>query len=123
MPSTVSTARNPGMPLDLRWLEEIAVNPSAVVRRCDSLTKRRSVKKESQAAWLLRAIECIDLTTLAGDDTPGYVQRLCAKARHPLRFDLAEALTTRQFPAAELKVAAVCVYHALVAPAVEALRG
>jgi deoxyribose-phosphate aldolase len=114
------TARNPGQPLDLGWVNEVRINRSAVERRAATLTTRRTVKKEWQAAWLLRAITCIDLTTLAGDDTPGNVRRLCAKARQPVRADLLEALGVGDLT---LHVGAVCVYHNLVAPAVEALRG
>ncbi len=83
------------------------------------MNTRRTVKKEWQAAWLLRAITCIDLTTLAGDDTPGNVLRLCAKARQPVRQDLLEAIGWHR----PLHVGAVCVYHNLVPTAVEALRG
>ena len=95
------------------------VNRSAVERRAATLTTRRTVKKEWQAAWLVKAITCIDLTTLAGDDTPDRVQRLCAKARHPLRGDLVEALGLDHAPT----VGAVCVYPTMVAPAVKALDG
>src|SRR5712672_3163665 len=84
--------RNPGMPLDFGWVNEVRINRSAVERRAATLSTRRTVKKEWQAAWLLRAITCMDLTTLQGDDTPGTVVRLCAKARRPLRPDLVEAL-------------------------------
>src|SRR6185437_14212576 len=84
--------RNPGMPLDLELVRAIRVNRSAVERRAATIPTRRTVKKEWQAAWLLRAITLIDLTTLAGDDTPGNVRRLCAKARHPLRDDIIAAL-------------------------------
>src|SRR2546427_859227 len=84
--------RNPGAPLDLDWVRAVRVNRSAVERRAATLPTRRTVKKEWQAAWLLRAITCLDLTTLQGDDTPGTVQRLCAKARLPLREDLLLAL-------------------------------
>jgi deoxyribose-phosphate aldolase len=112
--------RNPGIPLDLGWIHEVRVNRSAVERRAATLPARRTVKKEWQAAWLLRAITCLDLTTLAGDDTPGKVRRLCAKARHPLRSELLEALGV---PAERIKVAAVCVYHNLVPVALEALHG
>jgi deoxyribose-phosphate aldolase len=112
--------RNPGIPLDTGWLREVHINRSAVERRAATLPTRRTVKKEWQAAWLLRAITCIDLTTLAGDDTPGNVRRLCAKARRPLRSELLEALGV---PEGEIKVAAVCVYHNLVPVALEALRG
>src|SRR5579884_3167874 len=111
-------ARNPGMPLDLARVAAVAVNTSAVERRAATLPARRTVKKEWQAAWLLRAITCIDLTTLAGDDTPGNVRRLCAKARQPLRQDLVDALGVRQL---NLHTGAVCVYHNLVPVAVEAL--
>jgi deoxyribose-phosphate aldolase len=112
--------RNPGMPLDLDVVRAIRVNRSAVERRAATIPTRRTVKKEWQAAWLVRAITLMDLTTLSGDDTPGNVRRLCAKARHPLRDDLAHALGVDQFG---ITVGAVCVYHALVPTAVEALKG
>jgi deoxyribose-phosphate aldolase len=112
--------RNPGMALDLDAVRAIRVNRSAVERRAATMGTRRTVKKQWQAAWLLRAITCIDLTTLAGDDTPGNVRRLCAKARRPLRDDLVEALGVREL---DIKVGAVCVYHSLVPTAVEALEG
>lgn len=111
---------NPGTPLHLDWLDAIRVNLSAVERRVQTLTKRRSVKKEWQVAWMLRAIACIDLTTLAGDDTPGRVRRLCAKARQPLRQDLVKQLGVESL---NLTTGAVCVYHEMVPTAVEALRG
>ena len=111
--------RNAGVPLDLAWVAEARfTNRSAAERRAATLPARRSVKKAWQAAWLLRAITCIDLTTLLGDDTPGNVKRLCAKARQPVRHDILEALGAEQLP---IRVGAVCVYHNLVAPAVEAL--
>ena len=113
-------ARNPGIPLDMDWVRQVRVNRSAVERRAATIPTRRTVKKEWQAAWLLRAITCIDLTTLQGDDTPGNVQRMCAKARHPVRQELLEALGVGNL---DLKVAAVCVYHNLVTVAVESLRG
>jgi deoxyribose-phosphate aldolase len=112
--------RNPGMPLDLGRVEAQGVNRSAVERRAATLATRRTVKKEWQAAWLLRAITCLDLTTLAGDDTPGNVRRLCAKARQPLREDLLDGLG---IAGVGLRVGAVCVYHNLVSVAVEALAG
>src|SRR5215211_8462952 len=112
--------RNPGMPLDLDVVRAIHVNRSAVERRAATLSTRRTVKKEWQAAWLLRAITLIDLTTLSGDDTPGNVRRLCAKARHPLRDDLTDALGVRRL---DIKVGAVCVYPSLVKTAVDALQG
>ena len=113
-------ARNPGFPLELDWLRELQVNRSAVERRASTLPRRRTVKKEWQAGWLLRALTLVDLTTLQGDDTPGTVQRLCAKARQPVRTDLLDSLGAGQLP---IRVAAVCVYHSLVPAAVEALRG
>src|SRR5881396_1388112 len=112
--------RNPGMPLDLDVVRALRVNRSAVERRAATIPTRRTVKKEWQAAWLLRAITLIDLTTLSGDDTPGNVRRLCAKARHPLRDDIAEGLGVSDL---DITVGAVCVYHALVPTAVDALRG
>jgi deoxyribose-phosphate aldolase len=110
--------RNEGMPLDLARVRAARVNQPAVARRVAQLNASRSVKKNYQAAWLVRAIECMDLTTLAGDDTPGRVRRLCAKARRPLREDLLAALGLGQ-----LKVGAVCVYHEMVAEAVLTLEG
>lgn len=111
---------NPGTPLDLARLRALRVNQPAVARRVAGLNGSRSVKKQHQAAWLLRAIQCLDLTTLAGDDTFGRVRRLCAKARQPLCADLAAALGVAD---GELKVGAVCVYHEMVACAVDALAG
>jgi deoxyribose-phosphate aldolase len=112
--------RNPGMPLDLDIVRAIHVNRSAVERRAATLPTRRTVKKEWQAAWLLRAITLMDLTTLSGDDTPGNVRRLCAKARNPLRQELLHQLGAEELG---VTVGAVCVYHALVPTAVEALEG
>jgi deoxyribose-phosphate aldolase len=114
-----NAARNEGMPLNVGLVEDVRVNRSAVERRVATLTTRRSIKKEWQAAWLVKAITCIDLTTLAGDDTPGRVRRLCAKARNPLRGDLVEALGLEHMPT----VGAVCVYPTMVATAVKALEG
>ena len=113
-------ARNPGFPLELDWVRDVHINRSAVERRAASIGARRTVKKQWQAAWLLRAITLIDLTTLSGDDTPGTVRRLCAKARQPVRADLLAALGAQQLP---IRTAAVCVYHAFVEIAVDALRG
>jgi deoxyribose-phosphate aldolase len=110
--------RNPGTAFDLDHVLNQRVNRSAVERRAATLPGRRTVKKEWQAAWLLRAVQCIDLTTLQGDDTPGNVRRLCAKARQPVRTDLLEALGIPS-----IRVGAVCVYHNLVSTAVEALEG
>lgn len=112
--------RNPGFPLDLQWALDARVNTSAAERRAATLPKRRTVKKQWQAAWYLKAITCIDLTTLSGDDTPGRVRRLCAKARQPVRRDLLEALGAADLP---IRTAAVCVYHAMVETAVAALAG
>ena len=103
---------------DLDWVKAIAVNKSAVERRVATLAGRRTVKKEWQAAWLLKAITCIDLTTLSGDDTEGKVQRLCVKAKFPVRADLLEALGVT-----DITVGAVCVYPTMVGPAVRALNG
>jgi deoxyribose-phosphate aldolase len=112
--------RNAGEPLDLDRVLSIRVNRSAAERRAATIPTRRTVKKEWQAAWLLRAVTLMDLTTLSGDDTPGNVRRLCAKARQPLRPDLVEALGVSSL---DPKVAAVCVYHRYVSTAVEALDG
>ena len=112
--------RNAGVALTPDWFEGVDINLSATERRAASLTTRRTVKKQWQAAWLVRAIECIDLTTLAGDDTEGRVDRLCAKAKHPLRDDLKKALGLADY---DLTTGAVCVYPAMVPEAVKALRG
>ena len=110
--------RNPGTALDMDWVLSATANTSAIERRCATLPGRRSVKKDYQAAWLCRAISVIDLTTLSGDDTEGRVRRLCAKARQPVRADILEALVMEG-----LTVGAVCVYHEMVATAVDALKG
>ena len=112
--------RNPGTALDLDIVRSLRVNRSAVERRAATIPTRRTVKKEWQAAWLLRAITLMDLTTLAGDDTPGNVRRLCAKAAHPVRQDILEELGVADLG---LTTGAVCVYHAMVSTAIEALRG
>jgi deoxyribose-phosphate aldolase len=112
--------RNPGTPPDLDVIRSLRVNRSAVERRAATIPTRRTVKKEWQAAWLLRAVTLIDLTTLAGDDTAGNVRRLCAKAASPVRHDLLQALGVDDL---DLTVGAVCVYHAMVPTAVDALRG
>lgn len=111
---------NSGIPLDLYWLQEARVNTSAVERRAQTQVARRTVKKEWQAAWLLRAITCMDLTTLSGDDTDERVRRLCAKARQPVQRELAQALGIEGLG---IKVAAVCVYHSFVETALHALEG
>jgi len=114
----VMEPRNPGLALDMQWVRSVQANTSAIERRAATLPGRRSVKKEYQAAWLLRALTCIDLTTLAGDDTADRVRRLCAKARQPVRRDLLEALGM-----GPVSVGAICVYHDMIAPAVGALEG
>lgn len=112
--------RNAGMPLDLGLVAAARVNRSAAERRTASLPGRRSVKKDAQAAWLLKAVTCIDLTTLNGDDTPGRVKRLCAKAAQPIRTDILERLGMAD---RGITTGAICVYHRYVGTAVEALKG
>ncbi|WP_265500539.1 deoxyribose-phosphate aldolase [Paracoccus beibuensis] len=107
---------NPGTDLHLDWFSGIRINTPAVERRAATLPTRRSLKKDHQAAWLLNAVRCIDLTTLAGDDTPDRVARLCAKARQPIAADLLEAVGVTG-----LTTGAVCVYPTMVAPAKRAL--
>jgi deoxyribose-phosphate aldolase len=109
-----------GVPLNLDWVEDVRVNTSAVERRAQSLVTRRTVKKDYQAAWLLRAISCTDLTTLSGDDTDERVRRLCAKGRHPLQQELVVKLGIESL---DIKVAAICVYHVFVETARRALEG
>lgn len=112
--------RNEGLPFNTKYFDAININRSAVERRVGTLTGRRSVKKEFQAAWLLKAISMIDLTTLAGDDTRGNVLRLCEKAKHPVREDILQKLGMQD---ANLTTGAVCVYHNLIPYAKEALKG
>jgi len=112
--------RNAGMALDMDWLETLRVNRSAAERRAQTLPTRRTVKKDWQAAWLLNAVRCIDLTTLSGDDTPGRVRRLCAKAAHPVNRTVLAQLGLADLP---LTTGAVCVYHEMIGTAVEALAG
>jgi deoxyribose-phosphate aldolase len=119
-PADQHSSHNQGIPLDLDWVDSIRANTSAIERRAQTLVQRRTVKKEWQAAWLLRSIACTDLTTLASDDTIERVRRLCAKARQPVRQDVIRELGV---PDLQIKVAAVCVYHAFVEAAVRALEG
>jgi deoxyribose-phosphate aldolase len=111
---------NRGIPLNLDWIAGVRANTSAVERRAQSLGTRRTVKKDWQAAWLLRAITCMDLTTLSGDDTEERVRRLCAKARQPVQEELVKKLGIESL---NIKVAAVCVYHRFVETARRAIEG
>jgi deoxyribose-phosphate aldolase len=72
----------------------------------------RSIKTSAKSWAIDLAIQMIDLTTLEGQDTPGKVRALCAKALRP---DPSVPDTPR--------VAAICVYPDMVPVAVEALRG
>lgn len=119
-PQNISEERNQGLSFNTKYFEGININRSAIERRVATLTARRSVKKEFQAAWLLKAISMIDLTTLAGDDTRGNVLRLCEKAKHPVREDLLVKLGMQD---ENLTTGAVCVYHNLIPFAKEALQG
>ncbi|WP_116653266.1 deoxyribose-phosphate aldolase [Pelagibacterium sediminicola] len=119
-PQAPAHRRNPGFPLDLDWIGRVRMNRSALERRAATIGTRRTVKKDYQLAWLLKAITLMDLTTLNSDDTSGRVERLCAKARNPLRADLVEAMGVERLG---IKPAAVCVYHNFVATAVKALEG
>jgi deoxyribose-phosphate aldolase len=113
-------ARNRGTSLNLDWVEDVRVNTSAVERRAATLATRRTVKKDWQVAWLLRAITCMDLTTLSGDDTDERVKRLCAKGKQPIQQDLVEKLEIQEL---QIHVGAVCVYHVFVETARKALEG
>lgn len=117
---TQNHPRNTGTPLKTEWFDDISINRSALERRAATLPARRSVKKQYQAAWLVRAVQCIDLTTLAGDDTAGRVRRLCAKAKNPIRADILEGLGLSD---ANITTGAVCVYPTMVPHAVKALEG
>lgn len=114
----VTEPRNPGQALDLDWVRSLQANTSAIERRAADLPARRSVKKQHQAAWLLRAVTCIDLTTLSGDDTENRVARLCAKARQPIAQDMLDAMGM-----GPITTGAVCVYHEMIPAAVRALEG
>uniref|UniRef100_A0A8C5UJ39 Deoxyribose-phosphate aldolase n=1 Tax=Malurus cyaneus samueli TaxID=2593467 RepID=A0A8C5UJ39_9PASS len=111
--------RNPGTELELGWISKVYVNRPAVVRHVEQIKKWKTVKGNWQAAWLLKAVTCIDLTTLSGDDTPSNVQRLCFKAKHPIREDLLKALDMHD---KGITVGAVCVYPARVSDAVNTLK-
>ncbi len=111
--------RNPGMDFKLDKISNIAINKSAVERRCSNYGTRRSIKKEKQAAWLLKAITLMDLTTLSGDDTEARVRRLCSKAKQPISNKLEKILGVESL---NLSVAAVCVYHDMLASAKDALK-
>src|SRR3989440_10997526 len=111
---------NKGIPLNREWINQVRVNTSAVERRAQTHVARRTVKKDWQAAWLLRAISCMDLTTLSGDDTDERVRRLCAKARQPIQHELVRRLGIEEL---EIKGAAVCVYHRFVENALRATEG
>src|SRR6516165_690004 len=111
---------NTGIPLDREWVESVRINTSAVERRVATLIARRTVKKDWQIAWLLRAITCMDLTTLSGDDTDERVKRLCAKARQPIQQSIVEKLGIEDL---QIQVGAVCVYHLFVETARKALEG
>ena len=117
---SLNELRNQGLPYDEKLFLDMSVNMSAIERRCATAVKRRAVKKESQVAWLLKAISCIDLTTLSGDDTPGRVRRLCAKAKSPIKRDLVDSLDVEEL---NLNVGAVCVYHDMITHAKAALAG
>ncbi len=118
--SALGHKRNPGFPLDRNWIDKITVNRSALERRADSIGARRSVKKQWQAAWLLKAITFIDLTTLNSDDTDRRVERLCAKAKQPVRPEILTALGAESLP---IQPGAVCIYHPFIKTAVSALKG
>ena len=118
--TTHNNLRNLGMEFSLDLISSISVNRSAVERRCSNYGPRRSIKKDNQAAWLLKAITLMDLTTLSGDDTVARVRRLCSKARQPISLDLEKELGVQSL---NLSVAAVCVYHDMLVAAKNAIQG
>src|SRR5712692_4462519 len=111
---------NRGIPLNLDCIENVRVNTSAVERRAQTLVTRRTVKKDWQIAWLLRAISCMDLTTLSGDDTDERVRRLCAKGRQPIQHELVKLLGIEEL---NIKVAAICVYHTFLETTPRSVEG
>ncbi len=116
----ITHQRNPGFELDLDWVENIKINRSALERRAATIGTRRTVKKQYQAAWLLKAITLIDLTSLNSDDTDGRIKRLCAKAKNPVRQDILEALGVEGLP---IKPGAVCLYYPFIKTALKELEG
>jgi deoxyribose-phosphate aldolase len=118
-PFEAEQGRNPGTKFDPAPVRDVRVNRSAIERRAATMSTRRTVKKDWQAAWLLHAVKTIDLTTLSGDDTEGTVKRLCAKARQPIRPALLADLGITE----PIQTGAVCVYHTFVKTAVDALEG
>ena len=118
--ATAGKVYNPGIEFNLQYIDDIRVNLSAIQRRAATITARRSLKKNWQAAWLIKAVSCIDLTTLSGQDTPGKVRRLCAKARTPISRELQHQLGIEEL---NITTGAVCVYHEMVETAVQALKG
>ena len=112
-------SKNLGLDLYLDWVLSTQANTSAIERRANNIGTRRSIKKQYQAAWLLKAITLIDLTTLSGDDTERRVERLCAKGKKPINENLAHALGVNDLA---ITVGAICVYHEMVKTAVMALK-
>ena len=105
--------------LDINWINNLKVNLSAIERRTSTITKRRTVKKDYQVAWLLKAVTLLDLTTLEGDDTFGKVDKLCAKGMNPISNTILDNLGLSKN---SVHVGAVCVYHNLVQHAQEILK-
>ncbi len=116
----VALKRNVGFALDIDWLKRVKMNRSALERRAKEIVTRRTVKKQYQAAWLLKAISLIDLTSLNGDDTDGRIKRLCAKAKQPVRRDILEKLRVEDL---EIKPAAICIYYPFIKTALKELEG
>ncbi|XP_054862827.1 deoxyribose-phosphate aldolase [Amphiprion ocellaris] len=113
------SARNPGTVLDLKKICKVRVNPQSVLKRAQRIQGQKTPKKQWQTAWLLNAVTCIDLTTLAGDDTPSNVHRLSMKAIQPVRYDLLKKIDMHD---KGITTAAVCVYPSRVADAVKSLK-
>ncbi|XP_047246311.1 deoxyribose-phosphate aldolase isoform X1 [Girardinichthys multiradiatus] len=113
------SARNPGTVLDLEGLSKVTVNTQAVLKRAQHIQSLKVPKRQWQTAWLLKAVSCIDLTTLAGDDTPSNVHRLCVKAIQPVRYDLLKKIDMHD---KGISTAAVCVYPSRVVDAVRSLK-
>ncbi|XP_075900381.1 deoxyribose-phosphate aldolase [Nelusetta ayraudi] len=111
--------RNEGTELDLDWVSRVKVNTQAVLSRAQELQGKKVPRNDWQAAWLLKAVSFMDLTTLSGDDTPSNVHRLCLKALQPIRRDLLQQMDMED---KGLTTAAVCVYPSRVADAVATLR-
>ncbi|XP_066248394.1 deoxyribose-phosphate aldolase [Euwallacea similis] len=114
--------RNPGCELDLGWLNNVNMNLTAINKLAKKLAASKELRDEYRVAWILKAITCIDLTTLAGDDTCSNVSRLCFKATKPIAEDLLPKFGFQYDENCPIRTAAVCVYPSRVEDVVQTLK-